>query len=452
MVKELFLRLTALGEGTEDTRHPISRAELDTISTDALEQLAQARLVILDHDRIEIAHEALIRCWPRLHGWLTEDREGLRVHRQLTDAAHAWDSMGRDQDALYRGARLAIVQERASDLLTTREQDFLTASAHAEHQARAHSRRRTRRLRQLVGLLTVLLVVAATLTVIAVQMSHTALAAQRLADQQRHLADAQRVLALADTLFDTDPEKAAQLTVAAYRLAPSQQTRSGVLNLADSLRVHRSVEPGRLLAFSQSRQLMLRAMPSSALQLWALDDNHHRTSSLATLPTDGPGRGSVKLDSVTGAAFSPSGRFVFATGQQASGLWDITHPTHPRLISTELPGGRQPLFASDRYLLAGDRLYDLSSPQLPKSVLSLPSLPPQARELSEMISTDARTIVQVLDYHSIHTPGATVRLWDISVRGTYSAGVRAGGSHAPVVNSSRKTSSLSIPHLMAVSR
>ena len=37
-------------------------------------------------------------------------------------------------------------------------------------------------------------------------------------------------------------------------------------------------------------------------------------------------------------------------------------------------------------------------------------------------------------------------------QGSYSAGVSAGGSHAPVVKSWRRTSSLSWPHLVAVSR
>ena len=39
-----------------------------------------------------------------------------------------------------------------------------------------------------------------------------------------------------------------------------------------------------------------------------------------------------------------------------------------------------------------------------------------------------------------------------SVNGSYSAGVRAGGSHAPVVKSWRSAWSLSMPHLAAVSR
>ncbi|MCK7510808.1 MAG: hypothetical protein MZV70_46565 [Desulfobacterales bacterium] len=58
-----------------------------------------------------MAHEALIREWPTLRGWLDEDRDGLRLHRHLTDAAQEWDIRQRDPDALYRGARLAQALE-----------------------------------------------------------------------------------------------------------------------------------------------------------------------------------------------------------------------------------------------------------------------------------------------------------------------------------------------------
>ena len=56
-----------------------------------LDELAGARLVTVDRDTVELAHEALIRHWPRLQEWLAEDREGLEIHRQLTLAAWAAD-------------------------------------------------------------------------------------------------------------------------------------------------------------------------------------------------------------------------------------------------------------------------------------------------------------------------------------------------------------------------
>jgi conflict system STAND superfamily ATPase len=115
----VFLRLTALGEGTEDTRRRASRAEL-LAGRDAqavkvvLDRLVEARLVTLDENSVQVAHEALIREWPTLRRWLAEDREGLRIHRRLTEAATDWETHGRDPGALYRGARLAAARDWAA--------------------------------------------------------------------------------------------------------------------------------------------------------------------------------------------------------------------------------------------------------------------------------------------------------------------------------------------------
>nr|AGS49724.1 WD-40 repeat protein [uncultured bacterium esnapd14] len=68
LTKDLMLRLTALGDGTEDTKRRIIRSELDddTDTTFVLDRLVGARLIALDRDSVEISHEALIRSWPRL--------------------------------------------------------------------------------------------------------------------------------------------------------------------------------------------------------------------------------------------------------------------------------------------------------------------------------------------------------------------------------------------------
>src|SRR4029077_527332 len=60
---------------------------------------------------VDVSHEALIRGWPRLRGWLDEDRVGLRLHRRITEAAQEWEGSNRDTDLLYRGARLIHAQE-----------------------------------------------------------------------------------------------------------------------------------------------------------------------------------------------------------------------------------------------------------------------------------------------------------------------------------------------------
>src|SRR4030095_11403435 len=80
---------------------------------------------------VEVAHEALIREWPTLREWLNQNREGLILHRQLTEDTNDWIKLGRDTGALYRGVRLQQMLEWAKtnvDLISLSEQEFLDAS------------------------------------------------------------------------------------------------------------------------------------------------------------------------------------------------------------------------------------------------------------------------------------------------------------------------------------
>src|SRR5207344_2710317 len=60
----------------------------------------EARLVTTGTDEttgepvVEVTHEALIRGWPELRGWIDEDRDRLRAERRLSDAAAEWDPAG----------------------------------------------------------------------------------------------------------------------------------------------------------------------------------------------------------------------------------------------------------------------------------------------------------------------------------------------------------------------
>src|SRR5439155_1435414 len=72
LARNIFLRLTELGEGTEDTRRRVAIAELtpraeqrDDVD-EVLRTLADARLVTIGEGTVEVAHEALIRHWPTL--------------------------------------------------------------------------------------------------------------------------------------------------------------------------------------------------------------------------------------------------------------------------------------------------------------------------------------------------------------------------------------------------
>jgi WD40 repeat protein/class 3 adenylate cyclase len=145
LARSIFLRLTELGEeGAQDTRRRVAPAELVRGEGEApaveglLRTLAGARLVTTGEDTVEVAHEALIREWPTLRRWLDEDREGLRAHRHLTDAAQEWERLDREPGELYRGARLATASEWAAghaEELNPLEREFIKASRGAAEQA-----------------------------------------------------------------------------------------------------------------------------------------------------------------------------------------------------------------------------------------------------------------------------------------------------------------------------
>jgi photosystem II stability/assembly factor-like uncharacterized protein len=170
LARNLFLRLVALGEDTSDTRRRVRREELDLVGTtvEDMEELvgvlsrSDVRLVTADADTIELAHEALIEQWGRLWGWLGEDRAALRIHQQLTNVAQEWGRHGRDTSYLYRGSRLAKVeqwQKTSTANLSRLEHDFITASI-AARRAELAARRQRQALRAAVFGLSVLVGIA----------------------------------------------------------------------------------------------------------------------------------------------------------------------------------------------------------------------------------------------------------------------------------------------------
>lgn len=153
IARNIFMRLTEPGEVSGENTDTRRRAEISELIPDVqsaqgvervLKILADARLVTTSRESAEVAHEALIREWPTLRKWLDENRAGLRLHRQLTEAAQEWARMGRDPGGLYRGLRLNQALEWAAsptDQLTSLESEYLDASEAAAEQAAAEVER-----------------------------------------------------------------------------------------------------------------------------------------------------------------------------------------------------------------------------------------------------------------------------------------------------------------------
>jgi formylglycine-generating enzyme required for sulfatase activity len=158
IARTIFLHLTELGEGTQDTRRRVELDELVPRSNEqsnvegVLKLLADSRLVTTFQMEVEVAHEALIREWPTLRAWLAENREWLRIHRRLTAAAHEWEAQAYNPDLLYRRTILEQSLENAKgheQELNELEQKFLKASRVSIEAARdAEEEARQRELKQ----------------------------------------------------------------------------------------------------------------------------------------------------------------------------------------------------------------------------------------------------------------------------------------------------------------
>ena len=84
--------------------------------------------------QVEVAHEALVRNWPRLVEWLDEERASIRQRLRLTSAAEQWQNTNRDESALLRGELLR--EALAYDDLNDLETEFVKHSINAKRNRR----------------------------------------------------------------------------------------------------------------------------------------------------------------------------------------------------------------------------------------------------------------------------------------------------------------------------
>ncbi|WP_157246497.1 hypothetical protein [Nonomuraea typhae] len=322
IARRMLLRLVTPGEDAPDTRRRVRRHQLgDAPGTgEVLERLVAARLLVLDRDSVEISHETLIGCWPRLREWLAEDRQGLRIHHRLTEAAETWQTLGRDPGALYRGLRLeeaATWAERQTPVLSPAEQEFLQSSRHARERERALGRRRALAARMLIAVL-------ATLVVLAAGATGYARTQQEAAAGQRNTALSQRVAEQAVQLRTGDAPLAAQLALAAYRLTPTVEARGSLLSAFTTPLGDRLGHELNTVTFSPDGRVMAGGGDDRTVRLWRVHDNGPPTP-LAELPGQN--------DDIESLRFTPDGRVL------AAGLYDGT----VRLWSAAEPGPPKPL-------------------------------------------------------------------------------------------------------------
>ena len=141
-VRRIFIQLVRPGEGTEDTRRLATKAELKQTNWNLVKNLADTRLVVTsrtvvtsaenaEQETVEVVHEALIRNWGQLKGWMETDREFRAWQERIRATMGHWQEMNRDKGLLLRGGALVQAQEKLKERreeLSQAEQEFIDLS------------------------------------------------------------------------------------------------------------------------------------------------------------------------------------------------------------------------------------------------------------------------------------------------------------------------------------
>ncbi len=339
--RRIFGSLVTLGEGTQDTRRRVRVTEFgdDPDTTEVIDTFGAARLLVFDRHpatrepTVEIAHEALIRAWPRLRTWLDEDRDELRIHRHLTDTATAWMAAGRDPGELYRGGRLDAAEPllMADHVrLNALESEFLRASVGRRDADAAGERRRVHRLHRLVTA-TALVAVAALIA------GGIALHQRGVADRRQIEAVAAQADAEAQALAARDSKAVAEQQTAVAEAAGKKAADEAAAAVTAKAEAQAQASTSRALGFAGQAIAMLDIGLDRALELaiegYRTEDLPETRGALLTVLSASAGvqrtiRFADDADDVVTTGLDRSGtRAAVLHRDQRVEIWDLNRGT-----------------------------------------------------------------------------------------------------------------------------
>lgn len=385
-IRQLFLRLVTLGEGMEDTRRRVRLSELSALKVDDsnssktfrnLDEVknlyGRHRILTFDRDpttrepTIEVAHEALLREWPRLRRWLDESRDDIRMQRRLAAAAAEWEQSNHDEGFLLQGSRLDMFSGwRANShmALTSTETTFLNFSLVAQQQRQAAEEARQKReleaaqklaqeqsdraaeqahsasrLRWLAtGLAVILLLAIGAAWLAAVRGQEAQTNANLAATSEAAAVDEAKQRATAQVVADEERDMAvrAEATAVAAGIRADEQREAAMVAEAIAIQERQAAEMQAQLAFSrelaaaalnslsedQERAVLLAIQALAQAHTQEAEDALHRTAQeLRLLYTlDAPGKSPF-------VALSPDGRLLITSGANGATVWDAAAGT-----------------------------------------------------------------------------------------------------------------------------
>ncbi len=283
--------LAGIDPATGSPRRRVARlAEVPDEARPLIELMVDQRLLATDVDSatketiIEPAHEALLRQWGALDGWLAEDSADLATIEALRRAASEWDANARASEfVIHKGARLAGVEqlageERFAGYLTSVDRAYLSAARNIENAAIKKARAVRTRLAIAASVVGVVLVAGATAGYFIWSAGE---AAKTRASVNFELARAEAALR------EGRPEQGAVAAMTAYALAPDPTTRTAALTAAMAVSPNTlGILPveGRVVdtAFADGRHAVVLAANGT---LSALDLDARKVSAAGSVST-----------------------------------------------------------------------------------------------------------------------------------------------------------------------
>ncbi|MBE9069180.1 caspase family protein [Leptolyngbya cf. ectocarpi LEGE 11479] len=422
-VRWIFLSLTQLGDGTEDTRRRIGKQALMVskypveLVEKTLQVLVKEKLVVVSSDSlanredspegsgeatmgikggqtllesqivessywndiqtdleelkaettVEVAHEILIRHWSTLRWWLDENRDRLRAQRQLEDAAQQWIQNQAKPEYLLSGIRLEAAEDlyiHYTDELSAEAQQFFEACQEAREEARQQDKRKLRRTRITLGIVTALGLGTLALSGVAWRQSQRAIgsnikALNTLAESQfsehKSLESAISSVQAGRQLERLRPwvvgpqtytDLRVQTIATLMQVIPQNYERNRWTDHAQEIHSARYSPDGQWIASASGKEVFLRKSDGTSPQtLFGSSDNQYITD-IAFSPD------SQKLAIATG-----SGGRVWFSNLMADDdnklTWKISkEESHSLLVAHDVDGNIQVAFSPDGEYLA----------------------------------------------------------------------------------------------------